>query len=102
MYIVLVHIHVKPELTEQFKNATFENARNSIQEPGIIRFDVIQQIEDTTRFTLIEVYRTPDDQLKHRETRHYQIWKDTVGDMMTEPRQGVQYMSLFPNESGWK
>ena len=63
---------------------------------------MIQQIEDPTRFTLIEIYRTPDDQLKHRETRHYQIWKDTVGDMMTEPRQGVKYMSLFPNESGWK
>ena len=102
MYIVLVHIHIKPELSEQFKNATLENARNSIQEPGIIRFDVIQQIDDPTRFTLIEVYRTPDDQLKHRETRHYQIWKDTVGDMMSEPRQGVKYMSLFPNESGWK
>jgi quinol monooxygenase YgiN len=102
MYIVLVHIHVKAELTEQFKNATFENARNSIQEPGIIRFDVIQQIEDPTRFTLIEIYRTPDDQSKHRETSHYQIWKDSVGEMMIEPRQGVKYMSLFPNESGWK
>jgi quinol monooxygenase YgiN len=102
MCIVLVHIHVKAELCEQFKNATLENARNSIQEPGIIRFDVIQQIDDPSRFTLIEVYRTPDDQLKHRETRHYQIWKDTVADMMSEPRQGVKYMSLFPNESGWK
>lgn len=102
MYIVLVHIHAKTELCEQFKNATLENARNSIQEPGIIHFDVIQQIDDPTRFTLIEVYRTPDDQQKHRETRHYQIWKDTVGDMMSEPRQGVKYMSLFPNEGGWK
>jgi (4S)-4-hydroxy-5-phosphonooxypentane-2,3-dione isomerase len=102
MYIVLVHIHVKAEFNEQFKAATFENARNSIKEAGVVRFDVIQQIEDPNRFTLVEVYRTPEDQLKHRDTAHYHIWKDTVGDMMVEPRQGVKYMSLFPDETGWK
>ena len=68
----------------------------------IIRFDVIQQIEDPARFTLIEVYRSPDDQLLHRETKHYQIWKDKVGDMMAEPRQGIKYLSLFPGKSEWK
>jgi (4S)-4-hydroxy-5-phosphonooxypentane-2,3-dione isomerase len=101
MYIVLVHIHVKAELIEQFKAATFENAKNSVNEAGIVRFDVIQQIEDPARFTLVEVYHTPDDQLKHRDTTHYQIWKDTVGDMMVEPRQGVKYMSIFPDDSSW-
>jgi (4S)-4-hydroxy-5-phosphonooxypentane-2,3-dione isomerase len=102
MYIVLVHLHIKAEYNDQFKQATFENARNSIQEAGIIRFDVIQQIEDPDRFALIEVYRSPEDQLKHRETKHYQIWKDAVGEMMAEPRQGVKYESLFPDEPDWK
>jgi len=102
MYIVLVHIHVKPEYLHQFTDATFENARNSNKEAGIIRFDVIQQIEDPACFTLVEVYKTPEDQLKHRETMHYQTWRDAVGDMMAEPRLGVRYQSLFPDDSEWK
>jgi len=102
MYIVHVHIHIKEDVIEQFKDATIENARNSIQEQGIIRFDVIQQIEDPVRFTLVEVYRTPEDQLKHRETKHYKIWKDKVSDMMAEPRQGIKFINLFPGDAEWK
>jgi (4S)-4-hydroxy-5-phosphonooxypentane-2,3-dione isomerase len=102
MYIVLVNIHVKPEFAQQFKHATLENARNSIKEPGIIRFDILQQIEDSNRFTLVEVYLTPDDQTKHRETKHYQTWKDTVNDMMAEPRRGVKYLGIYPEDSEWK
>jgi (4S)-4-hydroxy-5-phosphonooxypentane-2,3-dione isomerase len=102
MHIVLVSIHVKNESLEAFQAATLENATNSIQEQGVLRFDVLQQSEDPTRFILVEVYRTPDDQLRHRETRHYQVWRDTVTDMMAEPRVGVKYTNLFPADIAWK
>lgn len=101
MQILLVHIHVKPEHLEAFKVATMENARNSIQEPGVARFDVIQQNDDPTRFCLVEVYRTAEAHAQHRETAHYQKWRDTVTDMMAEPRQGVKYSNVYPDESGW-
>jgi len=102
MYIVLVHIHIKPEAIDDFKKATIENARNSVKEPGIAQFGFLQQSEDPSRFTLLEVYRTPDDQLKHRETKHYQVWKDAVADMMADPRQGIKYVNVFPDDSEWK
>lgn len=102
MHIVLVEIHVKPEQLEAFKQATFENARNSIHEPGILQFDFIQQANDPTRFKLVEVYRSPEDQLSHRETAHYKIWKDTVAEMMAEPRAGTVYVNLFPPDEDWK
>ena len=101
MQIVLVHVHVKPESIEAFKIASMENARNSIQEPGIARFDVIQQSDDPTRFCLVEIYRTPEAPAQHKETTHYQKWRDTVADMMAEPRQGVKYSNVYPDESGW-
>ena len=101
MYVVLVHVHVKPETVEAFCQATMENARNSVQEPGIARFDVIQNTDDPTRFVLVEVYRTPDDPARHKETAHYQKWRDTVADMMAEPRNGVRYANVFPDDSGW-
>jgi autoinducer 2-degrading protein len=101
MYIVLVHIKVKNEYVESFIQASLQNAKHSIQEPGIERFDVIQETEDSTRFILIEVYQTPDDQLRHRETKHYQLWRDTVADMMEEPRQGIKYKNLFPDDDKW-
>jgi len=102
MHIVLVHIYIKPEAIDNFKIATTENARNSIKEPGILQFDCLQQTEDPSRFTLIEVYRTPNDQLLHRETKHYQVWKDAVGDMQAEPRQGIKYRNVYPGDSEWK
>ena len=101
MQIVLVHVRVKPESIEAFKIASLENARNSVQEPGIARFDVIQQTDDATRFCLVEVYRTPEAPAAHKETAHYLKWRDTVADMMAEPRQGIKYTNLFPDESGW-
>jgi len=101
MFIVHVFVHVKPEQVEGFRNATLENARNSIQEPGIARFDVIQQQDDPTRFVLVEVYRTPDDPARHKETTHYQKWRDTAADMMAEPRTSVKYTNIFPDEQGW-
>lgn len=101
MLIVQVFVHVKPEYVEAFKAASIENARNSVQEPGIARFDVIQQQDDPTRFVLVEVYRTPEAPASHKETAHYAKWRDTVADMMAEPRSAARYVNCFPDESGW-
>jgi quinol monooxygenase YgiN len=101
MHIVLVHVHVKPEFVEAFRRATLENAANSVQEPGVARFDVIQETDDPTRFVLVEVYRTPADAGKHKETAHYAKWRDSVAEMMVEPRWGVKYANLFPDDEGW-
>jgi (4S)-4-hydroxy-5-phosphonooxypentane-2,3-dione isomerase len=101
MHIVMVFVHVKPESVDAFRAASLENARNSVQEPGIARFDVVQQQDDPTRFALVEVYRTPDDPPRHRETRHYQVWKDTVESMMAEPRSRAIYTNVFPDDAGW-
>jgi autoinducer 2-degrading protein len=96
MFTVIVHAHVKPESINAFKAITLVNARNSIQEPGIARFDFYQQADDPTRFTLIEIYRSEDAPIKHRETAHYIRWRDTVADMLVEPRIKVTYDILFP------
>jgi quinol monooxygenase YgiN len=101
MFIVHILAHVKADQIEAFKTATLENARNSVQEPGIARFDVIQQRDDPTRFVLVEVYRTPDDAARHKETPHYKIWRDAVEAMMAEPRTSIKYANVFPDESGW-
>jgi (4S)-4-hydroxy-5-phosphonooxypentane-2,3-dione isomerase len=101
MYIVLVHIHVNPKFLDAFREASIENARNSIQEPGISRFDVIQEIEDPTRFILVEVYKTPEDSARHKETAHYAHWRDTVVEMMAEPRKGIKYSNVFPPDEDW-
>ena len=101
MLIVHVHVHVKEDSVEAFKQATLANARQSVQEPGIARFDVVQQQDDPTRFALVEVYRTADDPARHKETAHYQTWRDTVADMMAEPRQGIKYTNIFPDNKGW-
>lgn len=101
MLIVHVDVHVKPEFIDAFIAATLENARASIQEPGIARFDVIQDQADPTHFVLVEVYRTPDDPARHKETAHYAKWRDTVADMMATPRTSVKYVNLFPEDAGW-
>lgn len=101
MLIVHVHVHVKPDCVEAFRDASLENARNSIREPGVARFDVIQQVDEPTRFVLVEVYRTADDPAKHKDTAHYRKWRDTVAEMMAEPRTGIKYANLFPDEQGW-
>ena len=101
MYIVHVFVHVKPEYVEAFKQASIDNASNSVQEPGIARFDVIQSQDDPARFVLVEVYRTPDDPARHKETEHYARWRDTVADMMAEPRTSLKYSNVYPDETGW-
>ena len=102
MFIVHVFVRVKADQVEAFRTATLENARSSMQEPGIAGFDVIQQQDDSTRFVLVEVYRTSDDPARHKETAHYQKWRDTVADMMAEPRTSLKYTNVFPDEQGWK
>ena len=101
MHIVLVYVHVKPEFVEAFKQASIENASNSVREPGIARFDVIQQADDPAKFILVEVYKTAEAPSAHKETAHYAKWRDTVADMMAEPRQGVKYTNVFPADENW-
>jgi len=101
MLIVHVFVHVKADQIEAFRQASLENAHNSVQEQGIARFDVIQQKDDPTRFVLVEVYRTEEDPAKHKETNHYKKWRDVVADMMAEPRTSIKYTNLFPDEAGW-
>jgi autoinducer 2-degrading protein len=101
MFIVHVHVHVQEGMEEAFRAATLVNAENSIQEPGIARFDVLQEQMDPTRFLLVEVYRTPEDAGRHKETEHYAHWRDAVAEMMAEPRSSVKYNNLFPDDNGW-
>jgi quinol monooxygenase YgiN len=101
MLIVHVFVHVKPESVADFRKATIENARSSVQEPGIARFDVVEQQDDATRFVLIEVYRSPEAAAAHKETAHYAQWRDAVADMMDEPRQRATFNAVFPDPKDW-
>ena len=101
MYIVHVQVHVKPEYIDKFIEASQDNAQNSIKEAGVARFDVIQSLDDPSKFVLVEVYKTPDDAALHKQTGHYARWRDTVAEMMAEPRTGIKYANRFPGEDGW-
>jgi autoinducer 2-degrading protein len=101
MLIAIVEIQVKPEFVDAFQAATIENGRNSIKEPGIARFDCFRQENDPNHFVLIEVYRTAGAQAAHRETAHYQNWRDFVAPMMAEPRNNMKYTNVFPTDAGW-
>lgn len=101
MYIVHVHIQVKSEFIEAFKAISTENARNSLQESGIARFDVIQQIDDPNHFELIEVYRTPADPAKHKETAHYNKWRELAEPMLAGPRSRTVFENIFPADMEW-
>jgi len=102
MFIVHVFVRVKPEAIDAFKEATVENARHSLNEPGITRFDVIQQQDDPTRFVLVEVYRTPDDPARHKKTGHYARWRESATDLMAEERTSIKYENVFPDDAGWE
>jgi len=101
MLVVHVHVHVKRDCIDAFKAATVANARNSLQEPGVARFDVVQQKDDPTRFVLVEAYRTAEDPARHKGTAHYETWRDAVEPMMESPRKSVKYDSVFPEEDAW-
>jgi len=101
MLIVHVHVHVKPEHIEAFKLATIENAANSVEEPGIARFDVVQQADDPSRFVLLEAYRDTEATTHHKATAHYHAWAEKVADMLAEPRSRAVYANIYPADQGW-
>jgi (4S)-4-hydroxy-5-phosphonooxypentane-2,3-dione isomerase len=98
MLVIHVQVHVKPEWIEAFKEATVANARASRGEPGVARFDCLQQLDDPSRFVLVEAYRNADGQAQHKETRHYQVWRDAVAPMMAEPRASVKFAPVPPED----
>jgi quinol monooxygenase YgiN len=98
MLFVHVSVHVKPESVEAFKEASRANARESIKEPGVARFDIMQQQDDPTRFVFVEAYRAAEAPAAHKETKHYQVWRDAVAPMMAEPRSSVKFSNLFPDD----
>jgi autoinducer 2-degrading protein len=102
MLIVHVHVHVKPESVDGFKAATLRNAQASLQEPGVMRFDVGQQQDDPTRFVLVEVYRDAAAAAAHKETKHYPVWRDAVAPMMAAPRTSVKFSNVFPDDQQWQ
>lgn len=102
MQVVCVHVHVKPEHRQEFIEATLENARSTVEEPGNLRFDVIQETDDPNRFVLYEAYRDEAGMIAHKETAHYARWRDAVAPWMAAPRRGVKHVSLFPaTEEEW-
>ena len=101
MLVVHVHVRVKPECVAAFRQASLANARQSVQEPGIARFDVVQQADDPTRFVLVEAYRTAEAPAAHKATAHYATWRDAVADMMAESRTSVKYANAFPPDADW-
>lgn len=101
MLVIHVHVRVKPECVEAFRVATMANASASVCEPGVARFDVIQQADDPTRFVLLEAYYTPAGHAAHKETTHYATWRDAVNPMMAETRTSVKYASVFPEDNEW-
>lgn len=102
MLIVQVFVHVRSDSVDAFLAATLENARNSVLEPGVVRFDVLQQDDDPTRFQLIEIYRSPDAPAAHKATAHYATWRDTVEPMMASPRTNTKYRARFPEPAQWE
>src|SRR2546428_9493339 len=100
MLIVHVHVRVKPECVDAFRQATLQNARLSVNEPGISRFDIVQQLDEPTRFVLVEGYRTDEAPAKHKETAHYQLWRNAVAPMMAEPRVSVKFTNVYPEDAG--
>ena len=98
MIVKAVTIFIKPEYVDDFITATIENFNNSVQEPGNIRFDVVQCSTDPTRFLLYEVYESEEASEAHKQTGHFAKWLNTVTDMMMKPREGIQYNIIAPTE----
>jgi autoinducer 2-degrading protein len=101
LFVIHVDVRVKPESVEAFRLAIRENASSSLREPGVVRFDVVQDTEDPTRFVLVEAYRDAQAPLAHKETANYKKWRDCVADMMAEPRSSRKYVNVFPEDERW-
>ena len=102
MLIVIVYVHVKERDVDAFSKISIENASHSCQEEGVSFFDVLQENDDPTKFVLLEVYKDEVAAKAHKETVHYQKWKETVADMMVEPRQSVKYHEIYPSAEFWQ
>lgn len=98
MLVVHVHVHVRPERVAEFLAATLVNARASVEEPGVLRFDVIQDRADPAHVVLVEVYRDEDATAAHKETSHYAVWRDAVAELMAAPRESTRFAAVFPTE----
>lgn len=96
MYVTIVHVSVKPENVDAFKEACRLNHEGSVQEPGNMRFDILQSANEPTKFVLYEAYKTQQDAAAHKETAHYLAWREIVADWMAEPRQGIAFYGLYP------
>jgi len=101
MLVVHIQVQVKPDCVEAFKQATLANGRASLKEPGVVRFDVVQQQDDPTRFVFVEAYRDAAAAAAHKETAHYPVWRDAVAPMMAEPRHSVRFDNVFPEDENW-
>jgi autoinducer 2-degrading protein len=102
MLVVHVHARVRPDRVADFLAATLANAGASLAEPGVLRFDVIQDQADSAHVVLVEVYRDADAPAAHKLTPHYAAWRDAVAEMMAEPRASEEYSAVFPAVSeGW-
>ena len=101
MVIVHVFIKIKPGTIEPFKAATLKNAQNSIKEPGILRFDFMQQEDDPLSFLIVEVYKDNNAVAQHKETAHYAEWRQSAEHLIAEPRKRIQYINIFPEEREW-
>jgi autoinducer 2-degrading protein len=101
MYIVHVSIHVKGDRIGEFKAVSLDNAKHSVEEQGVARFDVIQETENPTRFLLVEVYRSQEAAAEHKKTAHYERWRVAVEPLLAEPRTRIFYTNVFPDERGW-
>ena len=102
MFIIHVQCIVNPDQIDAFKATTIDNAQNTLREPGALRFDVIQEQDDPTRFMLVEIYRTQDDHARHKQTPHYEKWAAAAPDMLAEPRTRIFYNNICPNDQDWK
>lgn len=101
LLVVHVHCRVAPDAIDAFRAATLENAKASVREPGVARFDVVQERDDPSRFVLVEAYRTAEAPAAHKETDHYKRWRDAVAPMMAEPRASTKYVNVHPDDTGW-
>lgn len=101
MIVVHVHVQLKPGDVAAFEAATLANARESVREQGVVRFDVLHEADDPSRWLLVEVYRTAEDPARHKATPHYATWRDVVEPMMAVPRRSVRYTAAFPDAPGW-
>ena len=102
MLVVHVHVRVRPERVEEFLAATLANAKASLGEPGVARFDVIQDQADPAHVVLVEVYRDDDAAAAHKLTPHYAVWRDAVAEMMADPRASTKFAAVFPDGvEGW-